>query len=128
MRLITQPGFETQTAAIAEASTGDVRALPVLPLEDLLPLLARGTLYVGNDGGVLHCAVALRVPTVGVLGPTEDDVWFPYSRWGPYRVVRRESETPRSEDGGTIERYPDASVEEVLDAVQEVLAIRRSTP
>ena len=128
IRVLTQPGFGTQVGAIAEASSGDVQVLPVLDLRELLALLANATLYMGNDGGILHCAVALQVPTVGILGPTEDDVWFPYSRWGPYRIVRRESETPRREGERTIERFPDASVEEVLAAVDDVLEIRRSAP
>jgi ADP-heptose:LPS heptosyltransferase len=128
IKLVTQPGFEAQTGAIVEASSGDVQALPALDLRELLALLANATLYVGNDGGILHCAVALQVPTVGILGPTEDDVWFPYSRWGPYRIVRRESGTSRREDDQTIENFPDAGVEEVLTAVDDVLEIRRSEP
>jgi ADP-heptose:LPS heptosyltransferase len=90
-----------------------VQALPVLDLRALLGVVASASLYVGNDGGIMHCAVALKVPTVAIMGPTEDDVWFPYARWGPYRVVRGRSQP-------LVAEYPDATVEEVLEEIEAV--------
>jgi ADP-heptose:LPS heptosyltransferase len=66
------------------------RALPPLPLDELLALVAEASVYVGNDGGVLHCAVGLGVPCVAVFGPTEPDIWFPHATLGPQRVVLQE--------------------------------------
>lgn len=119
IRVISQPGWEDWAEKIVSYCSGDVLALPVLELSPLLALLANASLYVGNDGGILHCAVALRIPTVGMMGPTEDDVWFPYARWGPYRVVRGPS-TMRSKAGWPISEFPSASVEDVMLAVEEV--------
>ncbi|NIR43197.1 MAG: glycosyltransferase family 9 protein [Gemmatimonadetes bacterium] len=110
VRVITQPGWEAAARQVEGEAADDARALPALDLRTLIALLAGADLYVGNDSGILHCAVALRTPTVGIFGPTEDDVWFPYERWGPYRVVRRET------SGRT-----DARVEEVAVAVAEVM-------
>jgi ADP-heptose:LPS heptosyltransferase len=120
IRVIRQPGWEDWAEKIVGGCNGDVVALPVLELSPLLALLANASLYVGNDGGILHCAVALRVPTVGMMGPTEDDVWFPYARWGPYRIVRGPS-TLRSKAGWAISESPSASLDDVMLAVEEVL-------
>lgn len=88
VRVVSQPGWETTARKIAAGAGEGVEALPTLDLRTLLALLARADLYVGNDGGILHCAVALRVRTVGIFGPTDAATWFPYARWGPYRSVR----------------------------------------
>lgn len=79
-----------RAARVVAAAAVPARALPALPLSELLALVAEASLYVGNDGGVLHCAVALGVPTVGVFGPTEPDIWFPHAGLGPHRVVLQE--------------------------------------
>ena len=42
---------------------------------------------IANDGGVMHLSVALGKPTVGILGPTEPEIWFPYGDMGPFRVA-----------------------------------------
>ncbi len=44
---------------------------------ELAALLARCSLYVGNDSGVSHLAAALGVPTIAVFGPTDPAVWAP---------------------------------------------------
>jgi ADP-heptose:LPS heptosyltransferase len=35
----------------------------------------------------MHAAVAMRIPTVALFGPTDPRLWFPYERLGPYRVL-----------------------------------------
>jgi ADP-heptose:LPS heptosyltransferase len=50
------------------------------PLTTTAALLARCGLFVGNDSGPMHLALALRVPTVALLGPDHP------RRIGPYRV------------------------------------------
>ncbi len=118
--VITQPGWEDAARQIVEASNAGVRQLPALDLRSLMALVSLASLYVGNDGGILHTAVALRVPTVGVFGPTEDDVWFPYSPWGPYRVAVGSAGPYRG--GRVAPAFPDAGVDEVFAAVEEVLS------
>jgi ADP-heptose:LPS heptosyltransferase len=34
---------------------------------------------VTNDGSPLHVGPAVQVPTVGILGPTVPEIWFPYA-------------------------------------------------
>ena len=56
-------------------SVGTVVADP--PLRALAGLLARCSLYVGNDSGVSHLAAAVGAPTVAVFGHTDPAVWAP---------------------------------------------------
>ena len=49
-----------------------------LPLADLPALLARASLFLGNDSGPKHIAAGLGVPTVGIHSGTVD-----VREWGP---------------------------------------------
>ena len=48
--------------------------------------LARASLFVGNDSGLMHMAAAVGVPTLGLFGPTDDRVYGP---WGENASVAR---------------------------------------
>ncbi len=61
-----------------------------LDLLDVAACLQRATLYVGNDSGLMHMAAAVGVPTLGLFGPSRDDLYAP---WGPLCAAVR---TPAS--------------------------------
>jgi lipopolysaccharide heptosyltransferase II len=48
-------------------------------LRTLAAVLERAALMVSNDNGPMHMAAALRVPVVGLFGPSDPAVWGP---WG----------------------------------------------
>mgnify|MGYP001613700364 FL=1 len=48
-------------------------------LQELAAVLARAALHVGNDNGPMHMAAALRVPVIGLFGPSDPALWGP---WG----------------------------------------------
>lgn len=54
---------------IAKGSPGDAAAC-----------LARCDFYIGNDSGLMHCAAACGVPTLGLFGPSYDEVYRPYGQ------------------------------------------------
>ena len=85
--LIAGPGEEGVAARVRAASGGAARILPLEPLRAVASVLASCDAVVSNDGGILHMAVALGRPTVGVFGPTEPDIWFPYEGKGPFALV-----------------------------------------
>jgi len=74
-----------------------IEALDDTPLIDLvgaldLPTAAacleRASLYVGNDSGLMHMAAAAGIPTLGLFGPTREDLYAP---WGAHAAwVRTE--------------------------------------
>jgi ADP-heptose:LPS heptosyltransferase len=68
-------------------------AIDLVGTEDLgvvAAAIARASLYVGNDSGLMHVAAASGVPTLGLFGPSEDRHFRP---WGPNAAFVR---TPES--------------------------------
>jgi heptosyltransferase III len=65
----------------------DVRvAAGALDLLACAALLKRAALYVGNDSGLMHLSGAMRAPTLGLFGPTDERVYGP--RGPKARTVR----------------------------------------
>ncbi len=52
--------------------------------------IARCDFYLGNDSGLMHCAAANGIPTVGVFGPSYPHIYAPY---GDHAVFARTPET-----------------------------------
>jgi len=57
----------------------DITLLEVLSLRQLAAVLNRLDVYVANDGGAMHLAVAVGTKTLGLFGPSQPEIWFPYS-------------------------------------------------
>lgn len=88
VHVLAPPGDGAVAAAIADGVPGaGVQALPELALPEVLDRLAGAAGLVTVDGGIMHAAVALRVPTLALFGPTDPGLWFPYEGSGPYRVL-----------------------------------------
>ena len=50
--------------------------------------LQRSALYIGNDSGLMHLGAASGIPTLGLFGPSPDQLYAP---WGPLCGVVRTS-------------------------------------
>lgn len=61
---------DRQVDVIAKADPGTVAAA-----------LARCDFYIGNDSGLMHCAAAAGVPTMGLFGPSWPHLYAP---WGAH--------------------------------------------
>ncbi len=70
MRQIAPPKFSTSRNAVI--------LLPVLPLRQLASVQQHTRVFVSNDCGVMHLAVAAGAPTIGLFGPSQPRIWFPY--------------------------------------------------
>jgi heptosyltransferase-1 len=57
-------------------------------LQEMIALLARASLVIGNDSGPLHVAVALGRPIVALYGPTDPNFVGPYDQLD--QVLRHE--------------------------------------
>jgi ADP-heptose:LPS heptosyltransferase len=68
-----------------------------LSLLQLASVMEGCRLFIGNDSGVSHMAVALGLPTLVLFGPTDPNVWSP--RGKKVAVVRKEMPcSPCSQD------------------------------
>ena len=127
--LSTAPSRPEPSRLVAEAVPAAV-PVPVLPLRELLGLIAAVDAVVAVDGAIGHCAVALGRPTLALFGPTQPEIWFPYTGFGPFRVLHA------GVDCSACDRHlcPEQScmralsVESVLRNLEELLeTARRST-
>jgi lipopolysaccharide heptosyltransferase II len=65
--------------AIMKGSTARVKVLTALPLRQLAAIISLCSAYISNDAGPMHIAAAVGTPTIGLFGPGEENIWFPYS-------------------------------------------------
>ena len=89
-RLLILGGAADQSVAEAVKAAAPVsRRIDLVGGEDLLTCYAalkRVDLFIGNDSGLMHLAAAAGAPTLGLFGPSNDDLYAP---WGGHcRVVR----------------------------------------
>ena len=77
--VLTQgPADRDLVGSVASGSSGNQKILPVMGLRDLASVLSCLDAYVANDSGPMHISAAVDTPTVGIFGPGEEDIWFPY--------------------------------------------------
>lgn len=57
-----------------------------LPLLEVYACLQRAALYVGNDSGLMHLAAAAGIPTLGLFGPSREELYAP---WGEHSATVR---------------------------------------
>ena len=85
---LSPPGASAADPALAAAiPPGRGGVLPPLALGEALAVVGLAARLVSVDGGIMHAAVAMGVPTVALFGPTDPALWFPYESLGPYRVL-----------------------------------------
>jgi ADP-heptose:LPS heptosyltransferase len=90
LAVLVAPGRESAWAGLASRIPRDRGGvLPALPLPEALAVTYSARALLTVDGGIMHAAVGLGVPTLALFGPTDPDIWFPYSGSGPFRVLAR---------------------------------------
>ncbi len=121
--VVTGPGEEAIAARVQAAAPEAARVMPYRPLRGIASVLASCDAVVANDGGLMHMAVALGRPTVGVFGPTEPDIWFPYEGKGPFAVASRRLECSpcHRHECGSIECLEGLDPADVLEHLRMVL-------
>jgi heptosyltransferase-3 len=120
--LITGPGQESISEETASLSGGSAVVMPVLPIRRAAAAISACNALVANDGGVLHTGVALGMPVVGIFGPTERDMWFPYSGMGPFDVITSGADCApcHLHECDDMKCLNDISVDEVADGLGRV--------
>jgi lipopolysaccharide heptosyltransferase II len=86
--LTAGPKDKDTIARVMAVAGSSAVPVPVLPLRQLAAVISQCTVFVSNDAGPMHIAPAVGVPTIGLFGPGEEDVWFAYSRSEGHRALR----------------------------------------
>jgi len=88
--LLGGPGDKETVDAVRAHAVTAPPALNVLPLRQLAAVISCFSAFVANDAGPMHIAAALGVPTIGIFGPGEEDIWFPYDASRGHTALRRD--------------------------------------
>lgn len=83
------PGEESRITKIQQALPQKIPTTGVLSLRELAAVLKKLSVYVSNDCGPLHLAVAVGTKTLGIFGPGEPDIWFPYDTNRGHRFLHK---------------------------------------
>ncbi len=88
--LIAGPKDGDATSAVLRNSTSNIKVLSGLPLRQLAAIIHSCSAFVANDAGPMHIAAALGVPTIGLFGPGEENIWFPYAETDGHKALRKD--------------------------------------
>ncbi|MCJ7812209.1 glycosyltransferase family 9 protein [bacterium] len=88
----TSPGEQNLVRSVMEACSFSTMEPVVLTLRQLAAILYFADLLISNDCGVMHLAPAVGTKTIGIFGPSEPDVWFPYQLEKGHRYIYPEIE------------------------------------
>ena len=122
--ILSAPDQEELSQTIA--TRAGCRIIPPLGLRELMALLSVAGAFVGNDGGILHCAVGVGAPTVGLFGPTEKEIWFPHDRFAN-ALLAQESVACRPchlHECGHLSCLRALPVSRVIDLLERVMATK----
>lgn len=102
--------------------------LNVLPLRQLAAVLSCFNVYITNDCGPMHIAVAVGTTTICIFGPGEENIWFPYA--SPHVALRKDVpchpchlDFCNRTGGDYMECMKQLSVEEVFSEVRRRLEV-----
>lgn len=108
------PGDRDEARALIEAIPQH-RLIDLVGRIDVLTVsavLRRCALFVGNDSGLMHIAAASGLPTLGLFGPSREEIYGP---WGPLAASVRTRE-PWAELGGEA-GFPGAGPVTLMDGL-----------
>jgi len=92
LMVVGGPG-DTAACEPLRASVGKDRCIDLVGRESLTVVYAalkRARLFIGNDSGLMHLAAAAGTPTLGLFGPSDEDLYAP---WGPKARALRGTRT-----------------------------------
>lgn len=128
--VLAGPGEEALAARIHRAVPGGTTTLLAgLPLRAYWAFLAQLDVLVTNDGSPLHAGPAVGTPTVGILGPTVPEIWFPYAAAEGHQLLCKEiwCRPCHRHDCARLDCLDWISVEEARRAVERALARGKGT-
>jgi heptosyltransferase III len=122
------PGEEEVVASVREHASPDVQFLSTMPIRRVAATITHCSLFIANDAAPMHIAAAVGTPTIGLFGPGEENIWFPYSTTDGHVALRKDVpchpchlDFCNREGNGHMECMKLLSVEEVFAAAERAL-------
>jgi ADP-heptose:LPS heptosyltransferase len=123
--VVNASGRSGDEASEIRAKLGKDAVIPVgLTLPDLIALVSRARIFIGNDSGPAHVAAATGTPAVVIYGPTNPEQWHPWqsahrvvTTGATFRAIRGDKTVPV----GEARNIAAISVDEVSAACEELL-------
>lgn len=110
---------------VAAKCFASVKIIQSLPLRQLAAIISHCRAYIANDNGTMHLSAALGTPTIGIFGPGEENIWFPYSTEDGHTALRHDVpchpchlDFCNREGDGFMECMKLLTVEEVFEAAR----------
>jgi ADP-heptose:LPS heptosyltransferase len=99
------------------------------PASYIASVIAKSSLFVGNDSGITHLAALIGTPVVAVFGPTDPAIWGPMGQ--KVRIVRSEYPCVPCSDATSrlcpeLRCLTDVTCKDVLKAAHELLSESRA--
>jgi lipopolysaccharide heptosyltransferase II len=88
--LFAGPNDGDTVQTVLKRSVANIKVLHNLPLRQLAAVISHCALFIGNDAGPMHIAAAVGTPTLGLFGPGEENIWFPYKSDEGHVALRRD--------------------------------------
>jgi len=76
--VVQGPNDQDLITNITRRSAGQVTVLPLMKLRQLAAVISCFSTFISNDNGAMHIAAACGTKTIGIFGPGEENIWFPY--------------------------------------------------
>lgn len=89
------PGEEERLQSVIRSCNFSVIEPKLLSIRQLAAVLRQLDVFVSNDCGPMHLGPAVGTATVGIFGPGEPQIWFPYSPQKGHRLVYQQIDCSR---------------------------------
>ncbi|MEP7037397.1 MAG: glycosyltransferase family 9 protein [Acidobacteriota bacterium] len=87
--VVATPNEEKVINEINEKTSTFFRAFTHLTLPEITALASRAEIFIGNDSGIAHIAVAVETPSVVIFGSSNINHWRPWTN-GKSEIVYKE--------------------------------------
>ncbi len=117
------PGEEDLVKSVLSGCREKFIMPEVLPLRQLAAIQKKMIAFISNDCGVMHLAPAVGTPTIGIFGPGEPEIWFPYDEKDGHQLVYHELDCSRCHQDfcDKLDCMKSITVDDVFYKVEKIL-------
>lgn len=99
-------------------------------LRRLASIISQCDVYVSNDAAPMHISAAVGTPTIGIFGPGEPDIWFPYAKEPGYVALHKDVQCCHRDfcemkNENYMQCMRSVKPDEVFETIEEVLRVER---